>query len=122
MAGSKELDLYYNFHFCGFSILAIRRSGNPASVAVPQMIHTRFDLTRVEYKIVRPKLFVRERYPKSFDSTSQLGPTPLESFWDPLFAQLTGATYSRSLFREQRAPMPSNLDPYIYNVFEYPWA
>ncbi len=55
------------------------------------MIHTQVDLTRVRGKIVRPKLFVRERYPNSFDSTGQLGQTPPEGFWDPLFVQLTVA-------------------------------
>ena len=91
MAGSKELDLCYNFHFCGFSILAIRRSGNPTSVVAPHMIHTQVDLTRVRGKIVRPKLFVRERHPNSFDSTRHLGPTPLESFCAAVFVQLTVA-------------------------------
>ena len=91
MAGSKELDLWYNFRFCGFSILAIRRSGNPASVVAPQMIRTQVDLTRVQGNFVRPKLFDRERYSNSFDSTRHLGPTPPERFWDPLFAQLTVA-------------------------------
>ncbi len=91
MAGSKELDLCYNFYFCGSSILATRRSGNPASVVAPHMIHTQVDLTRVQDKIVRPKLLVRERYPNSFDSTRHLGPTPLDSFGAAVFAQLTVA-------------------------------
>ena len=90
-AGSKELDLCYNFRFLRFSILATRRSGNPASVAAPQIIHTQVDLTRVEYKIVRPKLFVRERHPNSFDSTRHLGPTPPDQFGVPVFVQLTVA-------------------------------
>ena len=91
MVGSKELDLCYNFHFFGFGILAIRRSGILTSGAAPQMIHTQVDLTRVEYKIVWPKLFVRERYPNSFDSTRHLGRTPLEPLCAARFAQLTVA-------------------------------
>ena len=91
IVGSKELDLCYNFHICGFSILATRRSGNPASVGAPHMIHTQVDLTRVQGKIVRPKLFVRERYPNSFDSTRHLGPTPPGPFGVQLFVQLTVA-------------------------------
>ena len=91
MADSKELDLSYNFHFDGFSILATRRSGNLGSGAAPQIIHTQVDLTRVQGKIVRPKLFVREMYPNSCDSTRHLGPTPPDPFWAPLFAQLTDA-------------------------------
>ena len=55
------------------------------------MNHTQVDLTRVEYKIVRPKLFVRERYPNSFDSTRHLGQTPLEGFGAAVFVQLTVA-------------------------------
>jgi hypothetical protein len=55
------------------------------------MIHAQVDLTRVQGKIVRPKLFVRERYPNSFDSTRQLGPTPLDLFCVPVFVQLTVA-------------------------------
>ena len=75
--------------FFGFWILATRRSGNLTSGAAPQMIHTQVDLTRVRGRILRPKLVVRERYPNSCDSTRHLGPTPLDSFGAPLFAQLT---------------------------------
>ena len=89
MAGSKELDLCYNFHFFGFGILAIRRSGILTSGAAPQMIQTQVDLTRVQGNFVRPKLFAGERYSNSFESTRHLGPTPPDPFWDPLFAQLT---------------------------------
>ena len=77
--------------FFGFGILATRRSGNSASVVAPHMIHTQVDLTRVQGKIVRPKLFVRERYPNSFDSTRHLGQTPADQFSAPLFVQLTVA-------------------------------
>ena len=89
MAGSKELDLCYNFHFFGFGILAIRRSGILTSGAAPQMIHTLVDLTRVQGNFVRPKAFDRERYPNSFDSTRHIGKTHILYFWLPLFAQLT---------------------------------
>ena len=91
MARSKELDLCYNFHLCGFSILATRRSGNPASVGAPHMIHTQVDLTRVQGSFVRPKLFVRERYPNSFDSTSQNHKYSIYYFCAAVFVQLTVA-------------------------------
>ena len=88
MACSKELDLCYNFHIFGFGILAIRRSGILTSGAAPQMTQLPEHLTRVQGNFVRPKLFARERYPKSLDPTRHLGRTPPERFWDPLFVQL----------------------------------
>ena len=91
MVGSKELDLCYNFHFFGFGILAIRRSGIVTSGAAPQMIQTQVDLTRVQGKSYQPKLLAGETYPKAFHSTRHLGQTPPDSFCIPLFVQLTVA-------------------------------
>ena len=91
MAGSKELDLCYNFHFFGFGILVTRVPRNPASATAPQLTQLPEHLTRVQSKIVRPKLFVCERYPNSFASTAHHGSTPPDSLWIALFAQLTVA-------------------------------
>ena len=91
MAGSKELDLCYNFHFFGFGILATRVPRNPASASAPQLTQLPEHLTRVQGNFVRPKLFDRERYSNSFDSTRHFVKTHILDFWDPLFAQLTVA-------------------------------
>ena len=91
MVGLKELDLCYNFHFFVFGILAIRRSGILTCGAAPQMIHTQVELTRVQGNFVRPKLFVRERYPNSFDLTRHFVKTRILSLWIALFVQLTVA-------------------------------
>ena len=65
---------------------------NPASATAPQLTQLPEHLTRVQGNFVRPKLFDRERYSNSFDSTRHLGPTPPEGFWIPPFAQLTVET------------------------------
>ena len=93
MVGSKELDPCYNFHLFGFGILATRRPGNQASASAPQMTQLPEHLTRVQGKIFRPKSFVRERYPNSFDSTRHLSQTPLDTFGAPVFVQLTVAPH-----------------------------
>ena len=79
VAGSKELDLCYNFHFCGFSILAIRRSGNPSSMAAPQMICTQVELTRVRGKIDLNPLAKRKRNATQFHSQRNKVPDHIRS-------------------------------------------
>ena len=46
-----------------FSILATRRSGNPASVGAPHMIHTQVDLTRVQSKSFGQSCFIARGIP-----------------------------------------------------------
>ena len=96
MFGSKELDLCNKIENLGFGIMATRRPGNLASVSAAHLTQLQCHLSLVQRKSDQLKLFVRERYPNSFDLTQHLGPTHMVRLWIALFVQLTLGTQDSS--------------------------